>query len=290
MDSLESLFERFLTERRYLKNITTRTEYSYNNAKNALFRLYGADMPLDALSKEKLSSWVVCMRQKGLSAVSCNVYIRTVNAFLHWLRDEGLAKDPPRVALLRTEQKVITTFSAEQVRTFLECRPRTLTEARIHALVCTLLDTGLRIEEALQVKRMDADLENLLLTVHGKGNKQRKVPMSFELRKILWKHTKKQAKASGLLFGTRDGTRLSQRNVLRDLKLLAKRLGITGVRVSPHTMRHTFAVTYLRAGGNVFYLQRILGHATLEMTMRYVRSLGIEDLQEVHNGLSPLCR
>jgi len=55
-------------------------------------------------------------------------------------------------------------------------------------------------------------------------------------------------------------------------------------------LRHTFAVNYLRAGGNVFYLQRILGHSTLEMTNWYVQSLGIEDLQAVHNRLSLLAR
>ena len=58
--------------------------------------------------------------------------------------------------------------------------------------------------------------------------------------------------------------------------------------MSFHTLRHNFAVNYLRAGGNVFCLQRILGHSTLEMTDRYVRNLGIEDLQAVHNKLSLL--
>ncbi|MCX6621198.1 MAG: tyrosine-type recombinase/integrase, partial [Acidobacteria bacterium] len=67
---------------------------------------------------------------------------------------------------------------------------------------------------------------------------------------------------------------------------VAQRRRIQGVRTSFHTLRYTFAVNYLRAGGNVFYLQRILGHSTLEMTNRYVRSPGIEELQAAHNGLS----
>ena len=64
--------------------------------------------------------------------------------------------------------------------------------------------------------------------------------------------------------------------------------GITGVRCSWHTLRHTFAVSYLRKGGNLYYLQRIMGHTPISTTERYLRSLGIEDLQKVHDGLSLL--
>lgn len=92
------------------------------------------------------------------------------------------------------------------------------------------------------------------------------------------------------MFCTSRGIGPSQRNLSRDFKMLCLRLHITGVRTSFHTLRHTFPVNYLRAGGNVLYLQRILGHASLEMTNRYCRSLGIEDLKAVHNGLSVLSR
>ena len=81
--------------------------------------------------------------------------------------------------------------------------------------------------------------------------------------------------------------RLTRRNLLRDLKHLGRDLGIAGVRFSFHTLRHTFAVNYIRKGGDVFRLQRILGHSTLEMTRRYV-NLQTEDLQAVHNKLSLL--
>ncbi len=71
---------------------------------------------------------------------------------------------------------------------------------------------------------------------------------------------------------------------------MCDRLGITGVRCSFHTLRHSMAVNYLRAGGNLYYLQRILGHSSITTTERYLRSLGIEDLKKVHDGLSLLSR
>jgi integrase/recombinase XerD len=79
------------------------------------------------------------------------------------------------------------------------------------------------------------------------------------------------------------------RNLLRDFKNLAHQLGISGVRVSFHTLRHTFAVNYVRQGGNIFYLQRAMGHTDLSMTRRYV-NLQTEDLQKAHMKLSTLSR
>ncbi len=69
---------------------------------------------------------------------------------------------------------------------------------------------------------------------------------------------------------------------------MGKKAGIVGVRFSPHTLRHTFAVSYLRNGGNLFYLSKILGHSSVVITQCYLQSLQVTDLQAVHDRLSPL--
>ena len=148
-----------------------------------------------------------------------------------------------------------------------------------------------RDSEALGLAQEDLDLDNLVIRVRGKGNKHRLVPMSVELRKIVWKYISRAAESSsrsGMLFCTYLGTRVSQRDVLRDLKALGRRLGIIGVRMSPHTLRHTFAVTFLRNGGDLYMLSRILGHASITTTTGYLRSLGIETLSMAHQKFSPL--
>jgi integrase/recombinase XerD len=90
-----------------------------------------------------------------------------------------------------------------------------------------------------------------------------------------------------LLFATRDGNKLGRRVVLRDFKILCRRLGFDPPPRALHALCHTFATNYIRRGGSQFMLMKILGHTTLEMTKKYV-NFQTEDLQAVHNGLSLL--
>ena len=123
------------------------------------------------------------------------------------------------------------------------------------------------------------------MKLHGKDSKDRVVPFSFELRRHLWRW--KQLNRWDLVFAGRQGQRLGRRNMLRDVKLLCKRLGIVPPARTIHAFRHTFAVNYLRKGGSVFHLQKMLGHSTLEMTRRYANLL-TEDLQQIHEKVSVL--
>jgi len=277
-------FEEFVRSRQYLKNVTPKTVAWYWHSFGAFKKFH----PAEGCSKQSLAAFVVAMRDGGISPISCNTYCRALNAYLHWLHEEGHAKDLLRILPMKTEKKVLATFSRSQVDAFLRWKPRTFSDLRLHALVATLLDTGLRIAEALELKREQFDFDNLLVKVRGKGQKYRLVPISFELRKVLFRWLGKHKFA--LAFPTMQGTALNQRNTLDELKRLGRHLGVTGVRVSFHTFRHTFAVSYLRAGGNLYYLARILGHSSVKTTERYLESLGVEDLQAVHDKLSLLTR
>ena len=93
----------------------------------------------------------------------------------------------------------------------------------------------------------------------------------------------------GYLFATHGGT-LSIRNAQRDLTKLCERAGIKGVRCSAHTHRHSFAVMYLKAGGKLEYLRRILGHSSILVTQKHLQSIQPTDLQKIHNDISPLGR
>jgi integrase/recombinase XerD len=273
------LIEQFIRERTYLKGVSQNTLHWYRDSFHAF---------QDAThSKEAIVQRISELMVRGVKAVSINTYLRCINAYLRWLHLEH-GHDLIKIPRLKEEQKVLVTFAPVQVKALLTFKPKGRNQARAHAASCLILDTGLRISEALGIQRDDIDLDNMFIRVTGKGNKQRLVPMSLELRKLLFRWTQRHPK--GLVFATRIGTRLTVRNFQRDFKALCARLAITDVRCSPHTLRHTFAVSYLRAGGNLFYLSKILGHTTVTTTQRYLQSLGIDDLKAVHDRLSLLTR
>jgi len=292
-------FERFIQDRKYLKNVSPRTVSSYCEAWKA-FQPFVEPAITNGTIREGLRQAIESLLARGLKPVSVNSYLTGIRAFVGWMAEEGIITLRPKITLLRFERKVLETFSPAQVKALLSFRPKGANQTRAHTVACLLLDTGLRISEALELRRSGCDLDNLVLRVLRKGNKQQLVPISFEMRKILWRwlagrHTAQPAQTAGtllpqdgLVFGTRNHTRVTNRNFQRDLKQIGAKLGLTGVRVSPHTLRHTFAVSYLRAGGNLFYLSRILGHTSVRTTERYLQSLQVEDLQAVHSRLSLL--
>jgi hypothetical protein len=124
--------------------------------------------------------------------------------------------------------------------------------------------------------------------VERKGRKQRIVPFSFSLRKMLFRFMADFGITSeSLLFATREGVQVRRMTALRSIKLLCGQLGFHPPTRTLHSFRHSFAVNYLRRGGSVFHLQKCLGHSSLEMTRRYA-NLVTSDLQAVHERVSLL--
>jgi integrase/recombinase XerD len=267
--------QRFLTihqRRKYLSNVSPATIEWYEQS----LRWLAAESPTD----DQLKDFVMRMRAKELKATARNNRVRAVNVYL---KSTGSAL---RVAKLKEPQY---TFSSAQVTRLIESKPRGFYPRCLYLIVLMLLDTGRRISQALGVRVQDCDLDNLLLRVTGKGQESRKVPFSFELRKVLVRYAREFSEHPHmLLFGTRDGRKLARRVVLIDVNCLCSaRLRCT--RERPARISPLCATSHLRRGGSVFHLQKVLGHSSLEMTRRYT-SLLTKDLQAVHEKLSLLSR
>ncbi len=121
---------------------------------------------------------------------SINVYLRALNAFIRWAGVEGHFDPPIRgVALLKTATKVISTLNETQVQHIVQFKPKYLKERRVQAMAMLVLDCGLRLNECLQLEVADVDLANFLVTVRrGKGNKERRAPISGMGRKVLYRY------------------------------------------------------------------------------------------------------
>jgi len=254
--------------------VTPKTIAWYGDA----FKAFDGALESEAAIKRRIME----LRTRGISATSVNTWLRCINAFLNW-KQAGF-----KLPKLKEEQKVIATLAPEQMARLIAFKPKGINQTRTHVAAMLILDGGYRISELLELAAENCDFDNLAVKVRGKGNKHRLVPLSVEMRKTLYRYAAKRPGPGRLLFGTRNNTLVTVRNFERDLKMIGGKLGITGVRFSPHTLRHTFAVAYLRNGGNLFYLSKILGHASVTITQKYLQSLDIGDLQAVHDRFSPL--
>jgi site-specific recombinase XerD len=277
-------FAQFIRERQFLSNVSPSTLEWYRHS----FKWLRTESPSEA----ELKDAVLRMREKGLKATGCNSAIRAINTFLHWCAAPNVKCSPActhlRIPQLKEPVLVLPTFTPQQVRLLVTWKPKAKYQRRLHLLILFMLDTGCRITEALSLRVRDIDFENLLVTLDGKGRKQRVVPFSFELRKAMFRYCKEYNRTpDSLLFANRAETKLGRRNMLRDVKLLCRKLGFSPPGRTLHAFRHSFAVNYLRRGGSVFHLQKVLGHSTLEMTRRYA-NLQTEDLQRTHQRVSLL--
>ena len=213
-----------------------------------------------------------------------NIAVRSINVFTKWLLDEQHLDTPVKVKRLKEPKLEVLTLADLQIQEWMEAKAHDGLEEDVKMLVLLILDTGLRVQEALNLKGSDFDWDMRMLKVIGKGNKFRLVPFSVDLRKLIYR--KVAQSECEWAFPTGAGTRIDYANAYHCLKSISRRLGIRMPK-GFHTLRHTMATNYIRNGGSTAHLQRILGHSSISTTGKYVH-LQTEDLQRVHEKYSIL--
>jgi len=232
---------------------------------------------------------------RKLSGHTLNCYLRSLKCFTNWCLSENLVPADPfdGVKIPKPPKKVIAAFSEAQLAALLAAtEPETERGFRNYTILLTLLDTGLRISELCSLKMCDVQLEDGILKVWGKGGKERQVPFGREVQKLLWRYLslcrpEPNSRFVDTVFLTMDGKPLNKDNFGAIMRGLGQKAGLQGVRCSPHSMRHTAAISFLRNGGDAFSLQRLLGHSSLEMTRNYCNIADV-DLTKAHRRASPV--
>lgn len=227
------------------------------------------------------------------SVATYQAYLRSL---LDFLEEEGVAEGlagvlrPPRVL-----QEQIRPYSEDEQEAIVRAAQRSRDPVRDEAIVMLLLDTGVRAAEVCGLLVRDVDLRQGCAVVKGKGNKRRTVYFDAEAKRALWRYLalREDPEPEQPLFigsrGQRAGEALQPRGLWKLVNRLGKVAGVVAARCSPHTFRHTFAVEFLRAGGNAPSLQRMMGHTNLAMTNRYL-ALAQADMQQQHRQFSPANR
>jgi integrase/recombinase XerD len=294
VSDFDAVIDAFILSR-HLKNASPETLHWYRKRLKpfAHFCQQRNETP-STFSRETVLAYLN-FRLQHLTPQTVNGDLRAIKAFARWLVREGFRNDNPTQGIEKLKEPIHypRTLSDEQVVALVNTiakHSHTFSGLRDLTFVCLLLDTGLRLSEALNLKLSDIDLSQGFVRVVGKGGKERFVPIGESVKVVLHRYLLRRmtvTNAGDWLFITTLATRLTKRQAHMRLSLWAKKAGIEGVRVSPHSLRFTFVRKWLQSGGDSLILQRLLGHSTPAMTAYYAR-LFATDLKDAHKRHSPM--
>lgn len=219
-----------------------------------------------------------------------NDLLKVYKTFFNYLKREGHITENPtsRVKNMKQPKTKILTFSEDDIRKLLNhFSGNSFLSIRNRAILAMFFDTGMRLTEVITLKPQQIHDEYIL--VHGKGNKERLVPVSPYLAKTLMKYRMAREAyfedklPEPYVFLSNRGKKLTQEAIAKFFKQAASEVGINKqIRISPHTCRHTFAHIQLKNGLDLYSLSRLMGHESVAITQRYLE--GIRDDEVLKKG------
>ncbi|WP_439874944.1 tyrosine-type recombinase/integrase [Bacillus mycoides] len=236
---------------------------------------------------------ILYMRKyKGTKVISINTRLRALRAFFNFLyKNKHIPNNPmENISLLKDRKPIIPTFTKQQLnQLFRQPNLKSFTGVRDYTIMMLLLETGIRINELVGISLADIRWEdNFVCIRNAKTYRERLVPIQREMKQQMKKYIAIRGYVeTDALFVTIDGTGLTKRGIQQRIAIYGEKAQIKNVRCSPHTFRHTFAKISVQQGANIFELQAILGHTSMEIVKTYVNLFGT-DVQDSHKKFSPL--
>ena len=233
------------------------------------------------------------VKNTGVAPITVQNYIRILRCFAYWCMDEHrrYIEKPYKIKLPKAAEEQIKFFSDEEIALLLE-KPKknaTFVEWRTWAIANWVMATGNRAKTVLDVRMDDIDYRRKeIILHHTKNGKAQIIPLSTTLEIVVKEYVRlwrKDAPGDAFLFPSVGDEQYKVSSLSSSFSDYCVKRGVS--KTSIHGLRHTFARMWVKNNGNLFQLQRILGHQTLEMTKRYSRLFG-EDLKDDYDRYSPL--
>lgn len=230
------------------------------------------------VTKERAAEWKAYLLEQDYAPVTVNAMLSAVNGlfrFLGW--------DECRVKFLKIQRKLFRDVSRELTGGEYE---RLLTSAkeqgreRLALLMETICATGIRVSEVQYITVEAAQQGKAEISLKGKI---RVILLSSKLCRKLQKYAKKQKVASGAIFRTRSGKKISRRQIWAELKGLCRQAGVEPTKVFPHNLRHLFATLFYKACKDIVRLADVLGHSSIETTRIYLITSGEEHQRQIES-------
>ena len=244
--------------------------------------------PLSRIDARLVRAWLVDLHGRRLAPASVARHLAALRSWFAFLVRRGVMASSPAVDVKgpRLPRKLAAFLPIDEATALVD--PRRLGGAqreRDLAIVELLWASGLRVSELSGLSLDDVDRAERTLRVLGKGGKERIVPFGGTSARALDAYLRQRGDARGPVFRNARGGRLTSRSVHTIVRRTARAAGIER-RVTPHTLRHTFATHLLDAGADLRMIQELLGHARLTTTQRYTHVTG-DQLMRVYDQAHP---
>ncbi|MCR4944751.1 MAG: tyrosine-type recombinase/integrase [Clostridium sp.] len=282
-----------------VRNYTPRTKKGYKNnilRFSQFIKNQCSIVELEDVAPLHIKQYLNSLKEKGRSPVYINTILKNLRSFFQYCYEEGYCLNvAKKVIWLKEKKVVISTFSDVEVKKMLEYWKFTsYLHARNKCIMAVLFDTGIRNFELCTLKTLD--VRETVIHIMGKGRKERVVPISPYLKKVMIKYERiKESYLSDDILHY-DNYFLSSRNKPLTTEAVERIVKIAGegakvrkeIRCSPHTCRHYFAQAQIRNGLDVYSLSRLLGHESIAITKRYLQGIRDDTILEISVKSSPL--
>ena len=261
----------------------------------SLFTKHTGDIKLQDLSAVHIRAFLA-MRSENCEPATVHSAFRSIRTFCNWNVREGFLEKTPFVNIKapKLDKKIIATYSKIEIQSLLlQCNDKSFLGSRNKALISILLDSGIRESEITNLDTKSIDFRSGIIRVKGKGRKERIVKISDKAIKALGRYMflredqiahVDRPDPKDKVFLSEEGRALTRTGLLTIIRKLGKS---AGVKAYIHKFRHTFAIEWLRSGGDIKTLQNILGHENINTTTRYLTALNEDDIINSHRQFSP---
>lgn len=243
---------------------------------------------LDRADARALRAWLAWLHRRGLARASVARRLSSVRSCYRFLVRRGaLDQNPARhVRSPRLGRRLPNVLPKDESKELLDrARDTSLAGLRDHAILELLYATGIRVAECCGLDLADLDRRGGVVRVLGKGKREREVPVGDAALAAIEAYLARSGRHGGALFANLRGGRLTVRSVHRLVRQRARAAGLDR-RVTPHTLRHSFATHMLGEGADLRLIQELLGHSRLSTTQRYTH-VTPEHLMRVYDAAHP---
>ncbi len=245
----------------------------------------------DELNGHHVRQCMASLHREGLSGRSIQRWLSSLRTFFNYgLKHRWIKSNPANgISAPKSPKKLPKTLDVDQIDQFLSMPENSLIDCRDHAIIELLYSSGLRLAELVNLDLTDLDLREAVITVTGKGNKTRQLPVGKQAISALkaWFKRRNELKIVDYqaMFLSQRGKRLSARGIQDRLKQISIKQGMQG-KIHPHMLRHSFASHLLESSGDLRAVQQLLGHENISTTQVYTH-LDFQHLAKVYDKAHP---